>query len=266
MSAEQRRGTRAEQVSCRGSGVFVIDGGPARAYRLGMPRRWRLATGGYVYHVLNRAVARAALFEKDGDYRAFEKLLDEARDKVPMRLLAWCAMPNHWHLVVWPYQDGDLSEYLRWLTVTHVQRWHAHHHTSGTGSLYQGRFKSFPVQEDDHLLRVCRYVERNALRANLVVRAEEWRWSSLWHRRRRRVASLSEWPVPFPDGWLDYVNQPETEAELAALRRSAQRGTPFGDGPWQETTAERLGLQSTLRAGGRPPKRDREQSGTAFLF
>ncbi|HUG92188.1 MAG TPA: hypothetical protein VML55_15210, partial [Planctomycetaceae bacterium] len=85
-------------------------------------------------------------------------------------------MPNHWHLVVWPAGDGDLSEYMRWLTVTHTQRWHAAHHTSGTGALYQGRFKS------EHFLTVCRYVERNALRANLAGSAEAWRWGSLWQR------------------------------------------------------------------------------------
>jgi putative transposase len=81
-------------------------------------------------------------------------------------------MPNHWHLVLWPRKKGELSEFMRWLTVTHTQRWHASHRTSGTGPLYQGRFKSFPIEDDDHLLAVVRYVERNALRAKLVARAE----------------------------------------------------------------------------------------------
>src|SRR5438105_15248968 len=134
-----------------------------------MGRPHRTALGGYVYHMLNRADGRLPIFQKDGDYAALERILAEALAQVPgMRLLAYCAMPNHWHLVVWPQHDGDLSEYLRWLTVTHTQRWHAHHHTSGTGPLYQGRFKSFPVQEDEHLLALCRYVERNPLRANMV--------------------------------------------------------------------------------------------------
>jgi putative transposase len=136
-----------------------------------MPRRLRSASGGYVYHVLNRSVARDSLFAKAGDYAAFLKVLRQADTWQPMRLLAFCVMPNHWHLLVWPHADGDLSEYMRWLTVTHTQRWHAHHHTAGTGPLYQGRFKAFPVQEDEHLLAVWRYVERNALRANL--------WSSV---------------------------------------------------------------------------------------
>ena len=140
-----------------------------------MPRRLRFAGGGYAYHVLNRAVARDRIFAKSRDYEAFEEVLVEAKERISMRVLAWCVMPTHWHLALWPHEDGDLSEFMRWMTVTHTQRWHAAHRTAGTGPLYQGRFKSFPIEEDDHLWTVLRYVERNALRANLVQRAEEWR-------------------------------------------------------------------------------------------
>jgi len=150
-----------------------------------MPRRPRATTGGTVYHVLNRAVGRATLFRKSLDYAAFEKVLRQARARVPMRVLAFCLMPNHWHLVVWPHADRDLSEFCRWLTVTHTQRWHAHHHTAGTGPLYQGRFKSFPIEEDEHYLTVCRYVERNALRAGsangkLIATGSDDRTAKVW--------------------------------------------------------------------------------------
>jgi putative transposase len=220
-----------------------------------MPRRLRFSSGGFVFHALNRAVGRATLFDKDGDYSAFVKVLGEAQEEIPLRLLAFCLMPNHWHLVVWPEQDGELSRYLHWVTMTHTQRWHAHHHTTGTGPLYQGRFKSFPVQEDEHFLTVCRYVERNPLRAGLVERAEQWRWSSLWYRAQGTLPGwLHAWPLPVPDDWLRHVNAVGTEAELAAVRRSAARGVPFGDPGWQQRTAEQLGLQSTLRPRGRPCK------------
>jgi REP element-mobilizing transposase RayT len=139
--------------------------------------------------VLNRANARLPLFQKDGDYAAFEQVLTEARQLYDVPVLAYCLMPNHWHLVLWPRADRDLSRFVGWLTLTHTQRWHAHYHTVGCGHAYQGRFKSFPVQEDDYFLTVCRYVERNALRAGLVPRAEAWRWGSLWrwrHGARRR--------------------------------------------------------------------------------
>jgi putative transposase len=222
-----------------------------------MPRRLRCADGGFVYHVLNRAVGRATLFRKAADYAPFEKILRQAWERFGMRLLAYSAMPNHWHMVVWPEHDGDLTTYMQWLTVTHVRRWHAHHHTAGTGPIYQGRFKSFPIQKGEHFLTVCRYVERNALRANLVKRAETWRWSSLWHRlQETNVPWLTPWPVAIPEGWSDYVNRPETEGELAALRRSVVRGAPYGGSAWQQRTAERLGLQSSLRDRGRPLRDD----------
>jgi putative transposase len=218
-----------------------------------MPRRLRVSSGGYAYHVLNRAVGRMRIFGKQRDFEAFEEVIGQAKARVPMRVLAWCVMPNHWHFVLWPRGDSDLSEFMRWLTVTHAQRWHAAHRTAGTGPLYQGRFKSFPIQEDGHLWSVLRYVERNPLRANLVKEAEAWRWSSLWHRTHGNdVGLLDDGPLALPRRWLRHVQSPQTEEELEALRRSVVRGSPFGETAWQERTAKRLGLQSSLRARGRP--------------
>jgi putative transposase len=224
-----------------------------------MPRRARVAPGGLVFYVLNRAVARLPLFEKAADYEAFERVLAEALQEHPTRLLAYCLMPNHWHLVLWPSRDGELTAFVRWLTHTHTMRWHAHYHTAGTGHLYQGRFKSFPVEADDHLYAVLRYVERNALRANLVQRAERWRWCSLWRRGQGEEQAgcwLHSWPIPHPADWADWVNGPQTEAELEALRRALVRGSPYGSEVWQQRTARRLGLEYTLRRRGRPKKQN----------
>ena len=224
-----------------------------------MPRRLRCNTGGYVYHVLNRAVGRSTLFHKDGDYAAFEKVLRQAKDWQPIRLLGYCLMPNHWHLLLWPAHDGDLSEFMRWLTVTHTQRYHAHYHTSGEGPLYQGRFKSFPIQEDEHFLTVLRYVERNPLRAGLVQQAEDWRWSSLWQRRQRGPQPLiEEGPVPLPRSWRAHVNAVQTEAELEALRRRCagavltemRRGCPRPprSWDWRQPCNRRVGRPRRKRA------------------
>ena len=220
-----------------------------------MPRRPRIATGGLAYHVLNRRIGRLPLFESPKDYTLFETILHEAVEHRQVRIAAYCLMPNHWHLLLWPREDGELSEVMRWITVTHTQRWHAYHQTAGTGPVYQGRFKSFPIQTDDHFITVARYVERNPLRARLVLRAENWRWSSLWRGKqpgKRPHSWLSTWPVERPRNWIKRVNDAETALELEDLRGSAQRGRPFGNPRWQVQIAKRLGLESTLRDRGRP--------------
>jgi len=199
-----------------------------------------------------------ALFENEGDFDAFERVLIEALERRPIRLLGYCLMPNHWHFLLWPRRAGELTEFLRWLTHTHTQRWHAHRHTAGSGHLYQGRFKAFPIQDDDHYLTALRYVERNALRAGLCERAQQWRWGSLAHRLSTGDDplrdQLAEGPLTLPRGWTARVNRPQTEKELEALRRGVNRGQPFGSPEWQEKTTRRLGLQSTFRARGRPRK------------
>ena len=224
-----------------------------------MPRRARSIVGGYAYHVLNRANGRLRLFKKDADFAAFEQILLEAHERVPLRILAYVLMGNHWHFVVWPRRGRheEVSEFFRWLTVTHSQRFHAHHGTAGMGHVYQGRFKSFPIASDDHLTTVLRYVERNPLRAGLVRKAERWRWGSLYRRVRgdeEQQALLADSPVPLGRRWVEHVNRPQTEAEVEAIRRSIARGQPFGGEAWQKRVARQLGLEHTFRPRGRPPK------------
>jgi putative transposase len=224
-----------------------------------MGRPLRAAVGGLVYHVLNRANARLRIFDGDADYAAFERVLAEAVAREGTRLLGYCLMPNHWHLVVWPRRDGELSRFAGWVALTHTQRRHARRRSAGGGHLYQGRFKSFPVEGDGHYLTVLRYVERNALRARLATRAERWRWGSLWLRaggvpRPEGGPPLSDGPVPLPDDWPALVNAPPTGAEEDAVAVSLTRGRPFGGPAWQQRTAARLGLEATFRPRGRPRK------------
>ncbi len=219
---------------------------------------------GYAYHVLNRANGRMQIFDDAGDYEAFERVLNEAVERTSMRLLSYCVMPNHWHLVVWPREDGDLSRFVGWLSLTHTQRWHAHRRTVGYGHVYQGRYKSFVIERDEHLFTVCRYAERNAMRAGMVERAELWRWSSLWRWVEGDAASralLSDWPTADgkrPRNWLSTVNRPETAAELKDLRRSVERSQPYGGASWTNRMIAQLGLESTARPRGRP----RRENGT----
>jgi putative transposase len=218
-----------------------------------MPRTARASVGGMCYHVLNRGNAQARVFHKDGDFAAFLKLMADAQERLPLRILGYVLMPNHFHLVLWPRHDGDLSRWMQWLLTAHVRRYHRHY--GGSGHVWQGRFKAFPIQGDEHLLTVLRYVERNPLRANLVHRAEAWPWSSLtWRASAQRPELLSDWPVPSPTNWMAAVNAAQSEAELAALRKSVARGAPFGEERWSRRVAKRLGLESSLRPRGRPKK------------
>jgi putative transposase len=208
------------------------------------------------YHVLNRGNGQAEVFHKGGDFAAFLDLMAAANERLPLRIVGYVLMPNHFHLVLWPQGDGDLSRWMQWLMTSHVRRYHRHY--KGSGHVWQGRFKAFPIEQDEHLLTVLRYVERNPLRAKLVRRAEAWAWSSLsWRASGNRPAILSDWPVPCPRNWVAHVNAVQTEAELLALRRSVSRGAPFGDERWSERVAKRLGLESSLRPRGRPRKQEK---------
>ena len=221
-----------------------------------MPHRQRVATAGVVFHVLNRGVRKLQLFDRPSDYRAFLKVLREAQERIPLRCLAYCLMPNHFHLVLWPKTDTELSAFMGWLTTTHSKRWHAQRGTAGTGHVYQGRYKAFPVSTDTHFLRLCRYVERNALRAGVVTRAEDWPWCSLADRvRGRSTVSLADWPVERPSDWTDLV-QLDVAEETQDLRRAVNRSSPYGPDAWRVQVASRLRLASSLAPPGRRPARE----------
>ncbi|MEX0794929.1 MAG: transposase [Pirellulaceae bacterium] len=222
------------------------------------PKRSDEADG--IYHVLNRGNARQTIFHKPQDYAAFERILGKAIKVHPVELFAYQLMPNHWHLVLRPTVDGQMGRMMRYLTMTHTMRYHTHFGTVGEGHVYQGRFKSFQVQEDAHFFSVCRYVERNAVRSGLVDQAEDWQWGSLWRSQQPiepKPKLLTAWPLFQPKDWGSYVNQPQNERELAAIHQSIKRGSPFGDSQWVEATAKQSGLESTLRSRGRPKSQNR---------
>jgi putative transposase len=218
-----------------------------------MPRRPRVSTAGLFFHVVNRAAKRSTLFETPEDYTAFEQVMESAVDRHRVSLFAYCVMPNHWHLLLSPNVDGALSRFMHWLTTTHARRWQTHRALEGQGAVYQGRFKAIPVADDHHFLWVCRYIERNPLRAALVERAENWRWSSLSRRQDGDSSFLTPWPVRCPEGWAALVNQVQTEAEEQAFREAMSRGQPFGETDWCLAVKEKMGvLRSDIR--GRRPK------------
>jgi putative transposase len=215
-----------------------------------MPRSTRSFIAGEVYHVLNRGNGRSDIFHKEADFLAFLKVLAEGLKNYPVDLLCWCLMNNHWHLVLRPRRSGAISDLMRWIGVTHVRRHHAHYATRGGGHIYQGRFKSFAVQDDLHFLIVCRYLQANPRRAGMVNRAEKWRWSSLGYSPiDGLLVPLSEWPVDRPQDWMELVNQAMPKRQLERLRTSVKRGTPYGDEKWTLQTARKLGLMHAAAGG-----------------
>jgi putative transposase len=219
-----------------------------------MSRTARALAGGICYHVLNRGNAKAQIFRKTADYDVFLLLVAQACERMPMRILSYCLMPNHFHFALWPEEDGQISKWMHWLMSSHVRRYRDHYQT--TGHIWQGRYKAFPVQEDGHFLTVARYVERNPLRANLVQRAENWPWSSLNDfTKSKKQSLLADWPVPRPDDWIERVNHPESNAELEAVRNSVNRGMPYGSLDWIMHVAGSTGFEYPTHPRGRPRKK-----------
>jgi putative transposase len=218
-----------------------------------MPRHPRVSPDGFVQHVLNRGDHRETIFHKPGDFRAFLALLTEATHRVAIRILAYCIMRNHFHLVVWPYKGADLPAFMQILMNLHIQRYLRHYRPSSPGHIYQGRYTNSIVQSDHHVLRVMRYVEANGLSAGLVRRAEHYRWSSASHHvSDPGRPQLTEGPVPKPADWLTYVNRPRSMNEATEIQRAARRGAPYGSEEWVTDVADRYDLRHTLRSRGRP--------------
>ena len=217
-----------------------------------MPRFPRPRLAGLCTHVVTRGNARATVFHAEHDYEVFVGLMRAAQSRVRLELFAWCLMPNHLHLVVRPRTNDDLSRWMHWILTTHAQRHRGRHVT--TGHIWQGRYKSFPIQTDVHLLRVLRYVERNPVRAGLVPSSFDWRWSSLAEREApfETAPLLDASPVQLPQPWAESVDMPVTHDELAIIRASVREGRPLGDPAWARGTSERLGLPVTRRLPGRP--------------
>ena len=216
----------------------------------GMPRRSLNRAGGIVFHVLNRSARRGRLFFEPEDYLQFESILGVALRKFHIRLLAYCVMPNHWHLVVWP-EGEDLPRFMHWLTLIHARQWHDTKGSRGQGHVYQDRYRAIPVQCDTHLLTLIRYVERNPLRAGLVERAQNWPWGSAWrHRNSHHNVPLSEWPIPRPSDWLDLINETSAGDAVTEIRAAIEDDRPLGEANWSALTARTVGL--SLRKRGRP--------------
>jgi putative transposase len=219
-----------------------------------MPRITRGLVSDCIYHILNRGNAKQNVFYKTHDYEAFIKLMREAKEKYIIKLFAYCLMPNHFHMLIMVIQPEEFIKYMHWLMTSHVRRYHSHYGTSG--HIWQGRYKSFIIQKDNHFLTVLKYILRNPVRAGLTKTPAEWQWSSYKSLINKSCAGfVDELPIDLSVDWRKYIDMPLTEDELAKLRNSVTRGAPYGEVSWQRQMSKELGLVSTLMPRGRPRKK-----------
>jgi putative transposase len=222
-----------------------------------MPRNSRVDVGGEIYHVINRANGRFQIFNKDEDYHLFEKILLETKELFNMRILAYCLMPNHFHLILYTENDGDLGKFMHRLSNAHTRKVHAITNTNGSGHLYQGRYKSFLVDNDNYLLAVIKYVERNAIRAKLSRLCEGWQWGSAWRRIHGTIKEkelLDQESFKLPDNYINWINSPDNQEILNIIRNSIEKGVPYGREKWIDKMVSVHHLESTLKSVGRPRK------------
>jgi len=218
-----------------------------------MPRAPRIIGDNIFYHVLNRGNSKRVVFFNEWDYRAFLELLKESKKNFPVDILAYCLMPNHFHIVCMPRIGEEMSKWMHCIENAFVKRHHKYNQTNGL--LWQGRFRHFPVQNDDHFIRLIRYVERNPVRANLVPAAVDWRWSSVRERiYRPKNKIIDESPVFIPEKWKSYVDKPLTSQELEKIRLCMNRQSPFGNSKWKKYICKKYGSEQSIRPRGRPKK------------
>jgi putative transposase len=173
-----------------------------------MPRRLRFSPPNSVHHVINRGNERRLLFDDFHDFGEFRELVAWAKSKIPLRIIAYSLMPNHWHFIVWPEESDSISRFFQLLCTTHAIKRRRETGTVGYGHVYQGRYKAFLIHSETYLFRAMRYVEANPFRAGLVKEASEWPWSSFHERRQSDRVILDDGPLPLPDNWDALVTSP----------------------------------------------------------
>ncbi|MEK7113541.1 MAG: transposase [Patescibacteria group bacterium] len=223
-----------------------------------MPRSARVDVGNEIYHIINRANGRLKIFNKDEDFQLFEQLLYDTKELFDMRILAYCLMPNHFHLVLYPKNDGDMGKFMHRLSNSHTRKVHAITNTNGSGHLYQGRYKSFLVDKENYIIAVIKYVERNSVRAKLTRLCQNWQWGSAWRRTKGTIEQkklLDQKSFKLPDNYLSWINTEDNSETTNIIRRSVKKGIPYGRDKWIDNMVSKYHLESTLKSQGRPRKK-----------
>ena len=212
---------------------------------------------GQVLHILNRRVDRNTLYHCSEDYDQYRDLLCKAIAKFDLDIFEWVLMPNHWHMLVKPDTKYQVSHFMQWLSGTHARNERKKTNTVGNGSVYQSRFKAFPVKPGSHLHRLRNYLALNPVRATLVINPFDWEWGSAKRVRSDiplSVIPLAKGPAPHHPCITELLTTPLklTAIQATRLKESMEFGVPYGDDDWTEQMIEKHGLQYTRTSAGRP--------------
>ena len=220
-----------------------------------MSRPKRIEKGMMLYHVSNHTWKHLRVFGSKANRQLFVEAMSQVQQRVPVRIVSYCILKDHWHILLWMNRVPRLSEFMKRLLVMHSQRWHSIHNSLGGGTLYTGRYKSFPVQKS-HCCSVMRFIESHPVRSGEVDNPLDWEFGSYFCRYEDTPPlELSQPPNACGSNYRQLVKRGSPQKDLAAIRNSIKRGAPYGDPAWVARTAKALELESTLRRRGRPSKK-----------
>ena len=230
-----------------------------------MPRIARIVVPGLPHHIVQRGNNRQDVFFAPADYRAYLDVLHEQSQRFGLRVLAYCLMTNHIHLVAVPAGEESLARAIgrtHWLFSRSINRLHGR-----SGHLWQNRFFSCPL-DADHLLHAARYVERNPVRARMVRLPWRYRWSSAaahtGEGEPHEVLDMAGWRRLFrPAPWKKMLQEAEDESIVDRLRRCMHTGRPLASDRFIARLEAKFGLRLRANPVGRPRKKRKKKRGTA---
>ena len=196
-----------------------------------MARKPRKLPGHHPLHICNRSAGQLTIFQSIADYVRFETCLKEMISNFPLRLFAFCIMPNHYHLLVEGETGPAVIKGLHWLGTTHAVRLRRDTSSIGRGAVYQNRFRAYPIQRNGAFYRVAHYIERNPVDANLCRSPDDWLWSSAKPEKSQDL-NLAEWPISKPKNWMETIRKPLDEIVRDEIRCHETLQHPLGDPDW----------------------------------
>lgn len=226
-----------------------------------MPRTSRIVLPNYPHHIIQRGHNRQLLFASDEDYLYYLENLREWKKELGCKVYAYCLMSNHVHLIIDP---GDKVENLALLIkrVAGRQTRYVNKLESRSGTLWEGRYKSSPIDKDSYLIACCRYVELNPVRAKIVHDPGEYRWSSYRHKAGiEKIEWLDKDPCYIGLGntskecerrYIESVNNSIPTSEWDIIRQAVQRGQLTGSSRFIEEVEDKIGKRIEFRSQGRP--------------